>query len=79
MSTKYVADIGQGGLGMPDRDYYLKADDARMADARAKYQQHVERMLAHGRRQERRRRRQGDRRFRNRARARCSGPRSRTA
>jgi predicted metalloendopeptidase len=45
-ATKYVADIGQGGLGMPDRDYYLKADDARMADARAKYQQHVERMLA---------------------------------
>jgi predicted metalloendopeptidase len=45
-STKYVADISQGGLGMPDRDYYLKADDARMADALAKYQVHVEKMLA---------------------------------
>jgi putative endopeptidase len=45
-STKYVADIGQGGLGMPDRDYYLKADDAKLADAKAKYQQHVEKMLA---------------------------------
>jgi putative endopeptidase len=45
-STKYVADIGQGGLGMPDRDYYLKADDAKLADARAKYQQHVEKTLA---------------------------------
>jgi putative endopeptidase len=45
-STKYVADISQGGLGMPDRDYYLKADDAKMADARAKYQLHVEKMLA---------------------------------
>ena len=45
-STKYVADISQGGLGMPDRDYYLKPDDAKLADARAKYQVHVERMLA---------------------------------
>jgi predicted metalloendopeptidase len=45
-STKYVADIGQGGLAMPDRDYYLKADDAKLADAKAKYEQHVERMLA---------------------------------
>ncbi|WP_332875974.1 M13 family metallopeptidase [Massilia sp. S19_KUP03_FR1] len=45
-STKYVADIGQGGLGMPDRDYYLKADDKKLADARAKYQVHAEKMLA---------------------------------
>jgi predicted metalloendopeptidase len=45
-STKYVADISQGGLGLPDRDYYLKADDAKLADALAKYQVHVEKMLA---------------------------------
>jgi len=45
-STKYVADIGQGGLGMPDRDYYLKADDARLAETRAKYLTHVEKTLA---------------------------------
>jgi predicted metalloendopeptidase len=45
-STKYVADIGQGGLGMPDRDYYLKADDAKLADTKAKYQQHVQNMLS---------------------------------
>jgi predicted metalloendopeptidase len=45
-STKYVADIGQGGLGMPDRDYYLKADDKKLAETKAKYQQHVEKMLA---------------------------------
>jgi predicted metalloendopeptidase len=44
-STKYVADIGQGGLGMPDRDYYLKADDKKLADAKAKYQVHAEKML----------------------------------
>jgi putative endopeptidase len=44
-STKYVADIGQGGLGMPDRDYYLKADDKKLAETKAKYQAHVEKML----------------------------------
>jgi putative endopeptidase len=45
-STKYVADIGQGGLGLPDRDYYLKLDDAKLADARAKYLVHGQKMLA---------------------------------
>ncbi len=44
-STKYVADIGQDGLGLPDRDYYLKADDAKMAAALAKYEQHIGKML----------------------------------
>ena len=44
-STKYIADIAQGGLAMPDRDYYLKADDEKLADAKAKYERHVERML----------------------------------
>ena len=45
-STKYVADISQGGLGLPDRDYYLKKDDAKLADALAKYGVYVEKMLA---------------------------------
>ncbi len=45
-STKYVADIGQGGLGLPDRDYYLKPEDAKLADVLAKYAGHVERTLA---------------------------------
>jgi predicted metalloendopeptidase len=44
-STRYVADIGQGGLAMPDRDYYLKADDAKLADAKAKYQEYVGKVL----------------------------------
>jgi predicted metalloendopeptidase len=44
-SSKYVFDISQDGLGMPDRDYYLKPDPA-LARIRAQYQQHVERMLA---------------------------------
>ncbi|OFA05882.1 M13 family metallopeptidase [Duganella sp. HH101] len=44
-STKYVADIVQDGLSLPDRDYYLKKSDKKMADTLAKYQQHVTRML----------------------------------
>jgi len=45
-STRYVADIGQDGLGLPDRDYYLKKSDAKLADTLARYQKHVTRMLA---------------------------------
>ncbi len=45
-STKYAAIVSQGGLGLPDRDYYLKPDDAKLADALAKYGPHVERTLA---------------------------------
>src|SRR5471030_25466 len=45
-STRYVAIFEQGGLGMPDRDYYLKDDDAKMREARAKYQAHIEKMLS---------------------------------
>ncbi len=36
--------ILQGGLGMPDRDYYL-ADSPRMASIRAKYQGHIATVL----------------------------------
>jgi predicted metalloendopeptidase len=45
-STKYAAYIRQGGLGMPDRDYYLKKDDKRMADTLVKYEQHVAKILS---------------------------------
>jgi predicted metalloendopeptidase len=44
-STKYATYIGQGGLGMPDRDYYLKLDDKRMLDARTRYEAHVAQIL----------------------------------
>jgi len=44
-STKYATYIRQGGLGMPDRDYYLKLDDKRMAGIRAKYEAHVATIL----------------------------------
>ena len=32
----------QGGLGLPDRDYYLKKDDERLAKARAAYAQYLQ-------------------------------------
>ena len=47
-ATKYVAEIRQGGLGLPDRDYYLQDNDAKLKDVRSKYQSLVEDMLAKG-------------------------------
>jgi putative endopeptidase len=43
-STKYVFDLEQDGLGMPDRDYYLLNDD-KLKEARARYGQHAQKML----------------------------------
>jgi len=40
----YIVSVGQAGLGMPDRDYYLK-QDAKFADTRAKYRVYVETLL----------------------------------
>src|ERR1700722_128136 len=39
-----IADLDQGGISLPDRDYYLKTDPASI-DIRAKYEQHVARMF----------------------------------
>ncbi|MFL6709923.1 MAG: M13 family peptidase, partial [Massilia sp.] len=44
-STVYAVSLSQSGLGLPDRDYYLKKDDAKMADALGKYEQFVADML----------------------------------
>jgi predicted metalloendopeptidase len=44
-STRYVFDLGQDGLGMPDRDYYLLNDPA-LKKIRVQYQAYVERTLA---------------------------------
>jgi putative endopeptidase len=38
----YAVYVGQGGLGLPDRDYYLKPD---FAAQKAKYQQYVAQLL----------------------------------
>ncbi|MGE0815161.1 MAG: M13 family metallopeptidase [Vicinamibacterales bacterium] len=42
--TRSVLYLSQGGLGLPDRDYYLK-DDAKLKDIRAKYVAYVAAML----------------------------------
>lgn len=44
-STLMVAGLGQSGLGLPDRDYYLK-DDKKFVETRAKYLTHVEKTLS---------------------------------
>jgi putative endopeptidase len=43
-SRQTVAVIDQGGLTLPDRDYYLK-DDAKSVETRQKYVEHVQKML----------------------------------
>ncbi|HYL01458.1 MAG TPA: M13 family metallopeptidase [Steroidobacteraceae bacterium] len=42
---RYIVAITQSGLGMPDRDYYLK-DDAVYTGLREKYRAHIARLLA---------------------------------
>jgi predicted metalloendopeptidase len=41
---RYIIAVGQGGLSLPDRDYYLK-QDAQFVELRKKFVNHVERML----------------------------------
>ena len=43
-SAQYAVILHQGGLGMPDRDYYLN-DDAKLKEARISYRAHIEKML----------------------------------
>jgi len=43
-ATKVIAEIDQGGLGLPDRDYYLRDDAASVATRKA-YRQHVGNMF----------------------------------
>jgi putative endopeptidase len=40
LAYKYVVGISQGGISLPDRDYYLK-DDARSKDARAALKKYI--------------------------------------
>ena len=42
-SSIYVVNMGQGGLSLPDRDYYLKDS---FAEVRTKYRQHLEKMFS---------------------------------
>jgi putative endopeptidase len=44
LSTRYVVQLRQGGLGLPERDYYVGKSDY-YEKIRQQYQEHVEKML----------------------------------
>jgi putative endopeptidase len=43
-SNLTIANLDQGGITLPDRDYYLK-DDAKSVETRQRYQQHVQKLF----------------------------------
>ena len=43
-ASQIIAQLDQGGLGMPDRDYYFK-DDAKSVELRAKYIAHMQKIF----------------------------------
>jgi len=47
-ATRYAVYASQDGLGLPDRDYYLQDDDARLKAARTAYVAHMEKLLTMG-------------------------------
>ena len=49
-ATQQIATLDQAGLGLPDRDYYLKTDDRSVDLPPASSSQHVEKMLTRCRR-----------------------------
>ena len=53
-AAQMIAGVSQGGLGLPERDYYFR-DDARTKDIRAAYEKHVARDVRAARRGARRR------------------------
>ena len=44
-SSQVTGEVDQGGLGLPDRDYYTR-EDAKSKEQRAEYQKHVAKMFA---------------------------------
>jgi len=46
-SEQQIAGLDQGGLGLPDRDYYTK-DDAKSRETRERYVQHVQKIFDGG-------------------------------
>jgi len=44
-SEKYITHLSQSGLGLPDRDYYLK-DDAKSTEIQAGYKEYMNKVLA---------------------------------
>ncbi|HTP68908.1 MAG TPA: M13 family metallopeptidase [Dongiaceae bacterium] len=43
-AEKVIAELDQGGLGLPDRDYYTK-DDAKSKETQARYVQHAQKIF----------------------------------
>ena len=43
-SEAVIADLDQGGLGLPDRDYYTK-DDAKSKETRQRYVEHIQKVF----------------------------------
>jgi putative endopeptidase len=43
-SSEFIAEVDQGGLGLPDRDFYLN-EDAKSQEIRQQYLVHVQKML----------------------------------
>jgi putative endopeptidase len=44
-TNEYALTLSQGGLGLPDRDYYLKTDNADLQKARDAYKKHIAAMF----------------------------------
>ncbi len=44
-STRYLLHLSQDGIGLPDRDYFLKEEDAKLKSARIAYQAHITKVL----------------------------------
>ena len=44
-ATRYAVQLSQGGLTLPDRDYYLKEDDVKFKGFRTAYLKHIQTML----------------------------------
>jgi putative endopeptidase len=44
-NTQYGVYVGQSGLGLPDRDYYLDDKNPKFVDAKARYKTHIGNML----------------------------------
>ena len=42
---RYIVSVTHGGLGLPEREYYLKTDE-KFVDIRARYVAHIEKLLA---------------------------------
>lgn len=43
-SDQVIVNVSQGGLGLPDRDYYVK-DDAKSKETRERYVQHIQKIF----------------------------------